>query len=111
MIEGLKLSITTAQLAQLLEQRREYHEKRAEKFKARALVEAADQEDAEEESAGIGKYANSIAGYGGQSASQRYRHHLDRATVAAFRVKYLIPNETYVLTESDLQTLEVLKPY
>lgn len=108
MPEGLKLSITSDALKRLLEKRVEYHKGRAEKFKARAAMELEDEDDADEEATGMGKYATTM-GPGTQSARQRYKHHLNRATVFTFMSENLLKDD-YILSEHDLQKLEVMPP-
>lgn len=119
-IEGIKLSITSAELKKLCEQRVEYHSKRAEQQAERLKkleptfkeIEQEDEESANEAAHGF-KYASSNAPGDEDPLAKirrRFKHHRDRATVFRFMAEHVVVNETYVMTESDLQKLEVIKP-
>ena len=118
MIEGIKLSMTSTELKQLCEKRVTYHLGRAEWYQQKlaelepALKEAA--QDAADDSFDQLKYGNSGSRTDRGDPVERFKngvaHHRDRATVFRFMAEHVITNETYVLTEGDLQKLEVLPP-
>jgi hypothetical protein len=111
-IEGVKLQLTSEKLKKLLEGRAEYHSKKAEFYKTKAKELAPQMEEFEEEAEEIGKMSNSNR-YGSEdpvdSLNKKGKHHTDRATYFRFMAENLIPNETFILQEHDLQRLEVMK--
>lgn len=118
-IEGIKLSITSAELKKLCEARVEYHSTRARwnETKLKELKPTFDQatEDAEDEAEEQFKamtYANNGNNNDPLDRFKRgARHHRDRAVVFRFTAAHVIENETYILTEEDLRKLEVLPRY
>ena len=111
-IEGIKLSITSDKLKKLLEGRVEYHTTKAKFFKDKAKELAPQMQEFEEEAEEIGKFSNSNR-YGSEDPVQQLaakaKKHTDRSTYFKFLAENLIPNETYILQEHDLQRLEVVK--
>src|SRR5262245_7135111 len=100
MINGIQLDFTTDQLRQHVQDRRAYHEAKAE------------------------WYANQIEGLRGggvrpESVSNDPIHSLEgtlqrhRQNAALFQViaDHLVPNETYRLSQGDLNTLELVSRY
>jgi len=111
-IEGIKLQLPTEKLKKLLEGRVEYHTTKAKFFKEKAKELKPTMEEFEEEAEEIGKFSNSNR-HGMddpvENFAKRGKHHTDRATYFKFLADNLIPNETYILQEHDLQRLEIAK--
>lgn len=110
-IEGVQLSISSGELKDLLMTRVDYHAGRATFFSKKAEELAPELEAADDEAEEIGKYMS--GGRGNDPAAQlaqKAKHHRNRATVLKFMAEHLVPNETYILTESDLQRIEVIGP-
>lgn len=109
-IEGVKVQLSTEKLKTLLELRIKYHKEKSE-FCIQKVKELEPQMaefalDAERQ----GKFSNAntdpVIGFRSQG-----KHHADKATYFRFMAENLIPSETYILSEHDLERLEVLKSY
>jgi len=107
MVEELKLQISTDELKALLEGRMRYHAKKAEVLETEMKRLGEVMEDLDEEAEEIGKYSNSNSNNPVNTLRSKAKVHRDRATYFNFFSKHLMPNETYVLTQSDLSTIEV----
>lgn len=105
-VDGLKLSITSAKLKELVEQRIEYHTKKAAFCEGKASAQAKEQREFDELAEEQFKVGTS--NMPGVSWDSQFRHHRDRVTIFSFMREHLIPNETYILGEEDLRKLEVL---
>jgi hypothetical protein len=107
MIEGIKLQLSTEEIRKTVQERIEYHQRKADWAKTEAKRLQPDQDDLDDEAESIGKYTNSTNNPV-VSLKQTAKHHRDRATYFRFIEAHLVPNEIYVLTEEDLRRLEVL---
>jgi hypothetical protein len=105
-IEGLKLSITSTKLKELVEQRIEYHAKKAAFCEGKAGEAQKEQQEwnemAEAQFKGLSNQGPGVRW------EDQLRHHRDRVTIFTFMRTHLIPDETYILGEEDLRKLEVL---
>lgn len=107
MVEELKLQIASTELKALLEGRMRYHAKKAEVLEAEMKRLGEVMDDLDEEAEEIGKYSNSASNNPVNTLKSKAKVHRDRATYFKFFSEHLIQNETYVLTQSDLHTIEV----
>lgn len=111
-IEGIKLGIASDKLKTLLQGRVEYHTTKAKFCKEEAQRLEPAFKDFEDDAEAIGKFSNSNRGGGSNPLEVLFsqgKHHTDKATYFRFIADNLIPNETYILQEHDLQRLEVAK--
>ncbi len=108
MIEGLKLTMTSAELKKTLESRVEYHQGRVAWLTVEIKRLEPELAKFTEQSLEIEKYVSNSSNNGLDTFKSQLRHHTDRATVFKFMAEHIIPNETYLLEEEDLRRLEVL---
>ncbi len=111
-IEGIKLAIATDKLKKLLEGRVEYHSTKAKFLKDEAKRLEPAFKDFEDDAEQIGKFSNSHRGGGANPLEALFtqgKHHTDKATYFKFLSENLVPSETYILQEHDLQRLEIAK--
>lgn len=106
MIEGIKLDISTDELRAHLTARSEHHAARREHYlaeykrKTQSVISAEELMDSDE---GFASTSNSI-----RSDDMGYaKHHRAKASFFKFVAQYLIPSETYRLSESDLAKFEL----
>lgn len=109
MVENLQLEITSAELKGLLEGRMKFHAHKAEVLTAEMGRLGTVLDDLDEEAEEIGKYAMSNAGNSNpvDTLRSKAKVHRDRATYFKFFAEHIIPNEKYLLSQSDLATIEV----
>lgn len=100
MIEGIYLDISSDQLRDHLNSRVAYHQSKKTSYEAKRRV-LADVDLSEASSSYTPQ----------QSFDQKIQQHADRARVLAFMAEYIIPDETYRLSENDLRSLELLDRY
>lgn len=108
-VQGLKVQLSTDKLRGLVVGRVNYHTKKADFFEKEASTRSQDMIGFAEQVREIGKV--SLQPLGGNIAEQmqnQSRYHRNLATYFAFLVENLIPDETYVLDETDLRRLEVI---
>lgn len=100
MIDGLKIDVTSLELADQLNRRAEFH---AEKIKWCARqVEALE---------GGGLEHHAVTNDPIHSLENNKRNHENRYAYFRFMAEHVIPGETYRLSESDLTRLEILSRY
>lgn len=115
MIEGLKYHFTSEQIAKHMRDRADHHEKRAV-TKEEALPkmkEALEEIKKNAPTNHLGGMSKSGAMYNvgnpDEDLERDIKDHRNKALVFRTLSEHLAPNETYVLTESDLTRLEILQ--
>lgn len=108
MVEELKLQIPSTELKTLLEGRMRYHAHKAEVLEAEMKRLGDVMDDLDEEAEQIGKYSNSNSNDPVKTLRSKAKVHRDKATYFKFFSEHLIQNETYVLTQNNLMTIEVV---
>jgi hypothetical protein len=107
MIQGLILEMRTNELREHLEARAKYHASRREVYLAKYKEETnkqilgEDELDADEGFATMSNYG------GGMNDLQKAKSHRTKAAFFKFVAQYLIPDETYRLSETDLAKFEL----
>lgn len=107
MIEGIKLDISTDDLRTHLTSRSEYHATRREYYLAeykrttQNVIAGESEIDSDEGFATTSNYGQD------RTYIQNAKQHRTKAAFFKFVAQYLIPNETYRLSESDLAKFEL----
>lgn len=99
------MQIATEELKTLILSRVEYHSKKFEFLEKKGVELKEGLEGFEDEAENIGKFSSRGPADG---IADKAKKHRDQATCFKFMASHLIPNETYVLDESDLRRIEVL---
>lgn len=111
-IQGLKLTMTSAELKQTCENRIKYHQEKADWCAAEVERLEPKLEEFRHEAQKSGKMGRSNnVNNAAASFKTEFQRHFDRVTLFKFMAEHIIPNETYILDEMDLKKLEVLPSY
>lgn len=114
LVEGLKFKITSEELAKLMKERADYHEKRAahksdELPRLKASLETLTSAPA------ITSVSNKMSGYNTNPADvieqveTDIKNHKNKSQSLRFLADHVVPKTSYILTENDLRSLEVIK--
>jgi hypothetical protein len=115
MIEGLKYHFKSSELADHMRGRAEYHDKRAGEKEAalpdmKAALEKIKAHSPAKNVQHMSKVSNSYhVGDPDEDLEADIRDHKNKAMVFRTLADHVVPSETYVLTESDLRRLEILR--
>lgn len=111
-IQGIKLSMTSAEFKKTCEERIKFHEEKAEwaHNEAKRLEPEAEKFRGEAQAMGKTGRSNNVTGALNNFRNE-YQRHFDKVTLFKFMRDHVIDNETYILDENDLRKLEVLPQY
>jgi len=108
-IQGLKLTMTSAEMKKVMLERIAFHQEKAEWCEKE--VDRLEPEVAkfrgEAKKMGKSGRSNNISAAAQNFENEMVRH-TDKVTLFTFMSEHLIPDETYILDENDLRKLEVL---
>jgi hypothetical protein len=96
MIEGIKITLTTEQLKEMLDKKVDYHKERSKFY------------DQQVAAINVLTDENTNQSYNpAQSLKNKFAEHYNKAFYFEFISSHLIPSEIYILSENDLLRLEL----
>jgi acyl-CoA hydrolase len=105
MITGLYVKLTSTELSEILAKRIEHHRKKGEQYSKQMLVLA----DGDDEDTAVSKFANSNSSNNPyMSLRESKRAHEKKVAYFTFFKDHLVA-EDYLLSQSDLQNLEIVQ--